>query len=58
MIYNGDKEITAITVMKKSIAAFYWGARLIWMAVRSCFGSGVWVQAKPWLGNEKWKNEK
>ena len=44
--------------MKKSIAAFYWGARLVWMAVRSCFGSGIWVQSKPWIGSEKWKNEK
>jgi len=31
---------------------------LVWQAVRSCFGSGVWVSAKPWLGQEKWKNKK
>jgi len=58
MIYVKDKEVTAITVTKKAIAAFYWGARLVWQAVRSCFGSGVWVSHKPWLGQEKWKNEK
>lgn len=27
-------------------------------AVRSCFGSGLWVSAKPWLGEEKWKDSK
>jgi hypothetical protein len=57
MIYWSDKEITAITVTKKTVQAVYWGARLVWQAVRSCFGSGVWVPHKPWLGQEKWKNE-
>lgn len=34
------------------------GLRLVWMAVRSCFGSGIWVSEKPWLGNEEWKSNK
>ena len=57
MIYYGNREVTAITVTKKSIQAFYWGARIVWQAVRSCFGSGKWVPTKPWLNNEKWKDE-
>lgn len=40
------------------LAAVYHGVRLVWMAVRSCFGSGIWVSEKPWLGNETWKNNK
>ena len=32
--------------------------RLIWQAVRSCFGSGKWVGNKPWIGKEKWKGTK
>lgn len=28
---------------------------VIWMGIRSCFGSGVWIGAKPWLGNDSWK---
>lgn len=42
----------------RALAAVYKGLQLIWMGVRSCFGSGIWVQAKPWLGSEKWKNNK
>lgn len=32
------------------------GARLIWQAIRSCFGSGYWINGKPWLNEEPWKN--
>jgi len=35
--------------------AVYRGAVLIWQGIRSCFGSGHWVGAKPWLGKEGWK---
>lgn len=27
-------------------------------SVRSCFGSGRWISKKPWIGKEKWKNNK
>lgn len=27
-------------------------------AVRSCFGRGVWIPAKPWIGTDKWKNSR
>ena len=32
--------------------------RLIWQAVRSCFGSGKWIGNKPWIGKEKWRGTK
>ena len=54
-----NKEITAITIRKKVISAIYTatatGAKLVWEAIRSCFGSGVWIRKKPWLGKEGWK---
>lgn len=31
-------------------------AKLVWQAVRSCFGSGMWINNKPWLNNEGWRN--
>lgn len=40
----------------KSATAIYRGARLVWMAVRSCFGAGFWLNDRPWLNNEGWKN--
>ena len=36
----------------------YKDGKLIWQAVRSCFGSGVWIGSKPWIGEEKWKGQK
>lgn len=35
----------------------YRGANLVWAAIRSCFGAGFWVNEKPWLNTEGWKNE-
>lgn len=51
-LVNGNKEATMVfhVVNGRPI--------LVWQAVRSCFGSGVWVSAKPWLGQEKWINNK
>jgi len=40
----------------KSATAIYRGAQLVWMAIRSCFGAGFWVNERPWLNNEGWKN--
>ena len=45
---------------QKNIGAIYKGSQLVWLtvynAVRSCFGSGVWYQDRPWLGDDLWKN--
>ena len=58
MIYINGKEITQITVHQKAIAVIYQNGKMLWQAVRSCFGSGAWVNTKPWLYNEGWKNNK
>lgn len=58
MIKIGTKEVTAIYLGKKALSAVYKGSVLIWQAVRSCFGSGHWVGAKPWIGKEGWKYSK
>lgn len=55
MIYKDSKEIAIIYYGTKTITAIYKGGILIWQAIKSCFGSGVWVSRKPWLGKEKWK---
>lgn len=52
-------EITQINIIKngaiKAISYVYYGTNLVWQAVRSCFGSGIWVSEKSWLGDEAWK---
>lgn len=59
MIFVGNKkEIVYINAKGKVIAAIYQGAQLLWEAIRSCFGSGMWTGAKPWLGKEGWRGTK
>ena len=56
MIFRNGKEVTAVYLGEKAIAAVYHGAVLVWQAVRSCFGCGRWIGKKPWLGKERWKH--
>lgn len=56
MIKLGNKEISAIRLGSNVISAVYKGSVLIWQAVRSCFGIGWWVNEKPWINDETWKN--
>lgn len=57
MIYKDGKEIVSIIKNSRTISAVYKGSKLVWQAICSCFGSGFWVNAKPWLNNEGWKNK-
>lgn len=55
MINTGGKEITAIYIGKRALSAVYVGAKLVWSAVSSCFGSGFWRSDKPWSRTDGWK---
>jgi hypothetical protein len=55
-IFIGGKEITSINAYGKAVTAIYAGTRLVWQAIRSCFGAGWWVNEKPWIDEEGWKN--
>ena len=52
------KNVVNIVGEGKVFAAIYQGSLLIWEAVRSCFGSGMWISKKPWLYKEGWRNTK
>ena len=63
--YQGNKalvsRIRVINILlKHSVTEIYHiteeGARLVWTAIKSCFGAGYWVNEKPWLNSEGWKN--
>ena len=57
MIFKNGHEITFISKGNKTIDAVYKGGRLVWQAVRSCFGAGYWRNDKPWINNEAWRNK-
>ncbi len=54
-IIKNHRELIARYKGSRAVQAVYKGYRLVWMAVRSCFGSGAWIGDKPWLGNEGWR---
>ena len=56
MMYAGRKEIIEIVAFGKKISALYIGDKLVWIAIRSCFGGGFWKNENPWLNVEGWKN--
>lgn len=55
MIYNGTIGVAARYYGTKVITAVYKGAKLVWEAVSSCFGSGVWTSWKGWSDTDGWK---
>lgn len=55
-IFYKDKEITLINHGSRVVSSVYHGARLIWEAIRSCFGKGFWVNASSWNNSDVWKN--
>ena len=70
MINVGRKEITRIeldqeqedkTIIRRVITKIYVDIngelKLIWEAIRSCFGSGWWINNRPWMNNNAWKNK-
>ncbi len=56
MIYRNNKELTARYIGIKAIQYVYKGTQLIWSAISSCFGSGIWFNDKVWNNNDAWKN--
>lgn len=63
MINIGRKEVSRIELddngIKRVITKVYTvvgeEVKLIWEAIRSCFGSGFWINERPWINNNNWK---
>lgn len=59
-IHHDGKEITGIHWNGKTIQEVWkfidgkW--RLVWQAIKSAFASGMWINEKPWINKEGWKN--
>lgn len=57
MLNSNKKEIVSLLKSGKPVQAVYKGTYLVWQGIRSCFGSGMWLNVKPWLNDEEWKNK-
>ena len=56
MLIKNKKEIIEIHRGKNVIIELYHGKTLIWQIARSCFGSGYWINERPWVNTDGWKN--
>lgn len=55
-MYHNGKEIGSVFRISKSIAVVYHVGKVVWQAIRSCFGRGYWVNDVPWSNDEAWNN--
>lgn len=56
MIIKNGREVIEIHRGPIDFMEVYFGKRLIWQISRSCFGSGYWINDKPWLNEDIWRN--
>ena len=58
MIYRRGKATALVTAKGNPSQEVYHGLVLKWQNVRSCYGRGYWIQEKPWLDNDTWKDNR
>lgn len=56
MIGFGKNDISALSYGAVVIVAVSKGIDAVWTSIRSCFGSGAWMDDKPWADDEGWKD--
>lgn len=52
----GNKNIIDMNYGTVPILALYHNSILLWEQIKSCFGKGFWINDKPWINNDCWKN--
>ena len=57
MIIRNGKQVEEIFHGTLPLTEVYHRKYLIWQAARSCFGSGYWINDRPWLNEDAWRNE-
>lgn len=56
MITRDSLSMQARYYGSKAVSAVYYGAKLVWEAISSCFGSGYWINNRPWSNTDAWRN--
>lgn len=57
MIRAFGHDIAIILAKGRIIAAVYQGTKLVWSAISSCFGAGVWINKYPWKKQDVYRNK-
>lgn len=57
MIIKNGKELSGRYYNNKQISAIYKGIKLVWNAISSCFGAGVWINKYPWKNQDVYRNK-
>lgn len=53
---NANKNVTRITTFDKAIIRVIAAGKVIWELISSCFGSGYWINERPWINSDGWNN--
>lgn len=57
MIIKNGKELDSRYYNNKKVSAIYKGIKLVWSAVSSSFGAGVWTNKYPWKNQDVYRNK-
>ena len=56
MININGKQVLSMSINGKMVQMIYRNGQLIWQAIMSCFGSGMWLNDRKWANHDGWKN--
>ena len=56
MLIFRNKEISGIYIKKETISEIYAKLYKIYIAIKSGFGKGFWINSKPWINSNGWRN--
>lgn len=56
MIWSEGFEYQNLSIDGLYVDTAYLDGELIYVGIKSCYGKGYWRPSKPWLDNEKWKD--
>lgn len=54
-IATSDGRWLRVVIGGRYVSRMVTAGKVIYQAVRSCFGAGYWQGTKPWIGKDGWK---
>jgi hypothetical protein len=55
-MWKGKDKYSILQIGKDVVFVMWLGAVKIYNSIRSCFGTGRWIQNKPWTSKDIWRN--